>query len=80
VIPVGADGWPTGDFGVTLMAAQAGVAGLAGTYRVVFNGRATVTPAASGTVGASSYDAPPTRRAWTSSSRPTATRWRCASP
>ena len=57
VIPVGADGWPTGDFGVTLMAAQAGVAGLAGTYRVIFNGRATVTSAASGTVGAASYDA-----------------------
>ena len=57
VIAVGPDGWPTGDFGVTLMAAQAGVQGLAGTYRVVFNGRATVTSAASGTVGPASYDA-----------------------
>jgi hypothetical protein len=56
VIPVGPDGWPTGDFGVTLMAAQSGVAGLAGTYRVIFNGRATVTSAASGTVGAATYN------------------------
>ena len=57
VIAVGADGWPTGDFGVTLMAAQAGVRGLAGTYRVIFNGRAAVTSAASGTVGNVSYNA-----------------------
>ena len=56
VIPVGPDGWPAGDFGVTLMAAQAGVAGLAGTYRVIFNGRATVTSAASGTVGPATYN------------------------
>ena len=56
VIPVGPDGWPTGDFGVTLMAAQAGVAGLAGTYRVIFTGRATVTSAASGTVGTATYN------------------------
>jgi hypothetical protein len=56
VIPVGPDGWPTGDFGVTLMAAQSGVAGLAGTYRVIFNGRATVTSAASGTVGTPAYN------------------------
>ena len=56
VIAVGPDGWPTGDFGVTLMAAQAGVGGLAGTYRIVFNGRATVTSAASGTVGTPAYD------------------------
>ena len=57
VIPVGPDGWPTGDFGVTLMAAQQGVRGLPGTYRVIFNGRATVTSAASGTIANATYDA-----------------------
>ena len=57
VIAVGPDGWPTGDFGVTLMAAQQGVRGLAGTYKVIFNGRATVTSAASGTVANAAYDA-----------------------
>ena len=50
VIAVGADGWPTGDFGVTLMAAQAGVLGIPGTYKVIFNGQATVSTAAAGTV------------------------------
>ena len=57
VIAVGPDGWPTGDFGVTLMAAQQGVRGLAGTYKVIFNGRATVTSAASGTVANAAYNA-----------------------
>ena len=50
VISVGADGWPTGDFGVTLMAAQTGVTGIAGTYKGIFNGQATVSSAASGSV------------------------------
>ncbi|MCY7388885.1 MAG: hypothetical protein LH481_12620, partial [Burkholderiales bacterium] len=49
-IAVGADGWPTGDFGVTLMAAQTDVTGIAGTYKGIFNGQATVTSAASGSV------------------------------
>lgn len=42
VIALGADGWPTGDFGVTLMAAQTGVLGLDGAYKVIFNGQANV--------------------------------------
>ena len=53
VIAVGADGWPTGDFGVTLMAAQTGVTGIAGTYKGIFTGGSpttTVTSAASGAV------------------------------
>lgn len=57
VIAVGPDGWPTGDFGVTLMAAQNGVSGLGGTYEVIFNGRATVTSAASGAVSNATYNA-----------------------
>jgi hypothetical protein len=39
---VGADGWPIGDFGIFLMTGQSGVSGTAGTYKVSFQGRATV--------------------------------------
>jgi hypothetical protein len=57
VIPVGADGWPSGDFGVTLLGGgQANVAGIGGTYKVIFSGRATVTSAAAGTVANQTYD------------------------
>ncbi|MEY4753812.1 MAG: hypothetical protein RJA44_1487, partial [Pseudomonadota bacterium] len=37
-VPVGADGWPTGDFGVFLMTGP----WLYGTYKVAFTGQATV--------------------------------------
>jgi hypothetical protein len=40
--PVGADGWPTGDFRLFAMAAQQGTLGLAGTYKIIFNGQATL--------------------------------------
>lgn len=55
VIAVGADGWPPVDFGVTLMAAQTDVTGIAGTYKGIFNGQATVTSAASGSVSNVAY-------------------------
>ena len=44
---VGSDGWPTGDFGVTLMTAQGTVTGLAGIYKFSFNGKADVAVTAS---------------------------------
>lgn len=56
VIAVGADGWPTGDFGVTIMAAQTGVLGLDGAYKVIFNGQATVS-AIGGTITNEVYTA-----------------------
>jgi len=37
-VPVGSDGWPTGDFGIFLMA----VPGRGGTYKVSFTGQANV--------------------------------------
>ena len=37
-VPVGSDGWPTGDFGIFLMT----VPGRGGTYKVSFTGQATV--------------------------------------
>lgn len=40
--PLGADGWPTGDFSIELMTAQAETRNLAGTYTVVYEGEATV--------------------------------------
>lgn len=42
-----ADGWPAGDFGVLLSTGLAGYAGNAGTYRVLFKGRAQVAVVAS---------------------------------
>lgn len=41
------DGWPRGDFGVLLLTGQAGVAGIAGTYKVSFTGQAKVSAVAS---------------------------------
>ncbi|MFZ4537056.1 hypothetical protein [Propionivibrio sp.] len=41
------DGWPVGDFGAFLMTRQAGLAGIPGTYKVSFNGRAKVSAVAS---------------------------------
>jgi len=41
------DGWPNGDFGVFLMTSQAGVSGIAGTYKLSFNGQASVGVVAS---------------------------------
>jgi hypothetical protein len=58
VIAVGPDGWPTGDFGITLLGGgQGNVQGIGGTYKVIFNGRATVTSAAFGSVANATYDA-----------------------
>jgi hypothetical protein len=42
-VPVGDDGWPTGDFGIFLMTAP----GRGGTYKVSFTGQATVNHVAS---------------------------------
>lgn len=54
-VPVGADGWPVGDFGIFLMTGS----GRAGTYSVSFNGQADVALSASGdtTLSAKTYDA-----------------------
>lgn len=55
---LGADGWPVGDFGVTLMTDQAGVAGVAGVYNFSFTGHADVSTAAtSATIQAVTYAA-----------------------
>lgn len=56
---VGADGWPTGDFRLFAMAAQQDTLGLAGTYTVVFTGKATLstTGGGAGTFTKQSYDA-----------------------
>jgi hypothetical protein len=45
---LGDDGWPKGDFGVVLMIGASKYSGNAGTYKVSFNGRAKVSPIASG--------------------------------
>ena len=47
IVPLGEDGWPVGDFGVFLMTAQENLAGIAGTYKVSFDGQATVDRTAS---------------------------------
>src|SRR5690349_2427567 len=41
--PIGADGWPTADFRILAMAAQQNTTALAGTYKIVFNGQATLS-------------------------------------
>jgi hypothetical protein len=54
---LGDDGWPIGDFGIFLMVRQAGLAGIAGTYKVSFNGRAKVSAVASkATIHPEHYD------------------------
>jgi hypothetical protein len=54
---IGDDGWPVGDFGVFLMTRQAGLAGIPGTYKVSFNGRAKVSAVASkATIHPALYD------------------------
>lgn len=40
--PLGADGWPTGDFSIELMSAQGETRNLGGAYTVVYDGEATV--------------------------------------
>ncbi len=47
IVPLGEDGWPVGDFGVFLMTAQENLAGIAGTYKVSFDGQASVDRTAS---------------------------------
>lgn len=46
--PIGADGWPTTDFRILAMAAQQNTTGLSGTYRIVFNGQATLSTSGGG--------------------------------
>ncbi len=41
--PVGPEGWPSTDFRLFAMAAQQGTLALAGTYKIVFTGSATLT-------------------------------------
>lgn len=55
LVPIGADGWPVGDFGVYLMSGP----GRLGTYKVAFNGQANVSLAASAatTISGKVYDA-----------------------
>jgi hypothetical protein len=57
--PLGSDGWPTSDFRLIAMVAQERTANLAGTYQVVFNGRASVGigGGGSGSITSISYDA-----------------------
>jgi hypothetical protein len=57
--PIGTDGWPTGDFRVVAMAAQQSVLGLSGTYKIIFNGRATVVVpgGGGGTISNLTFDA-----------------------
>jgi hypothetical protein len=54
---IGVDGWPTEDFKLFVMTAQAGVSGLDGTYKLIFNGQATLT-ATGATVSNKTFDAP----------------------
>jgi len=55
---LGSDGWPVGDFGVTLLSGQDGVASNAGTYKVSFTGQATVrTTSSDGRTSNQTYDA-----------------------
>ena len=53
---VGPDGWPTEDFKLFAMTAQAGVTGLGGTYKLVFTGQATIV-ATGATIQNKVYDA-----------------------
>ena len=57
--PIGADGWPTTDFRLFAMAAQQNTANLAGTYRIVFNGQATLSTSGggAGTISNQVFDA-----------------------
>lgn len=57
--PVGSDGWPTGDFRLFAMAAQQDTQGLAGTYTIVFTGKATLSTSGggAGTISKQTYDA-----------------------
>ena len=43
---LGSDGWPVGDFGVTLMTDQSAVSGISGVYKFSFTGQATVSTVA----------------------------------
>ncbi len=55
---IGADGWPSGDFGIFLMTGQFRVSGTAGTYAVRFRGKAEIGVVASNArVVRLSYDA-----------------------
>jgi hypothetical protein len=58
--PVGPDGWPTTDFRILAMAAQQGTQQLAGTYKIVFNGQATLdtNSGGAGTISNKVFDAP----------------------
>lgn len=57
-VPVGADGWPTQDFGVILMSNQYATKGLGGVYTIRFSGQATVKLLASpGSLSAPRVDA-----------------------
>ena len=57
--PVGSDGWPTSDFRLIAMTAQERTANLAGTYLIVFEGRASIGigGGGSGSVTSNRYDA-----------------------
>ena len=44
---LGPDGWPLGDFGLFVMTLQKNVSGTGGTYKISFNGQATLTAVAS---------------------------------
>ncbi len=44
---LGRDGWPTGNFGLFLMTGMKNVSDIGGTYKMSFEGQATVEPAAS---------------------------------
>lgn len=46
-VPIGADGWPAGDFGIILFSAQKFTPGMGGTYTVVFRGTAKLSLTAS---------------------------------
>ena len=55
--PLDPQGWPTGDFGVVLMALGQGFAGYGGTYKMSFNGQASVRLGGRGSIRNQSYDA-----------------------
>ena len=57
--PLGSDGWPSTDFRLFAMAAQQDTLGLAGTYKIVFNGRATLSTSGggAGSIANQTYDA-----------------------
>ena len=46
--PVGSEGWPTTDFRVFAMAAQQDTLDLAGTYKIIFTGQATLSTTGGG--------------------------------